>query len=571
MASAQQLAREQQAVEELCGAALRALAADPALHFRDRRLHRGDRPVPVHAPHLRVEAGSDGMPCLRALVDGVSLRLRHSDAALHRALAPTDPVERLIFELIEQLRVEVLAPSALPGVQRNLQRRFLTWLRAFHASGLTETRLGVLLFTVSQMCWSRLAGLPVPEEMEGAIEHTRAGIAPVLGGPLAALRRHRHDQRAAGEAALEIARIVAAMVHEARASEDGTEEPVERYRGGFALMLDFDADAGTDVAVPLARRDRGAESPAPGYRVFTTRYDTEVAAEALIPSVLLERYREQLNRLLNRQAVNFWWLVRQFRALFAAPRRDDWSFGTEEGLVDGRRLAQLVCSPADHRIFRRERYVADTDAVVSFLIDCSGSMKTHCETVTVLVDLLVRALDRAGVATEVLGFTTGGWNGGRAWQEWLRAGRPPEPGRLNEIRHLVFKNADRSWRRARPGIAALLKADLYREGIDGEAVAWAARRLLARPEQRRVLVVLSDGCPMDSATALANGEHYLDAHLQSVVAQYERTSEVEILGLGVGLDLSRYYRRSLATDPNRALDHRLFREFMELLRGRHRR
>jgi cobaltochelatase CobT len=571
VASAQQIAREQQAVEELCGAAVRALAADPALHFRDRRLYRGARAVPVHAPHLRVEAGRDGMACLRALVDGVALRLRHADAEVHRELTPADPVERLIFELIEQLRVEALAPSTLPGVQRNLRRRFLTWLRAFHASGLTETRLGVLLFTVSQMCWSRLTGEPVPEEMEGAIEHTRAGIAPVLGGPLAALRRHRHDQRAAGEAALEIARIVAGMVREARARDDGAEEPVEQHRGGFALMLDFDADAGTEMAVPLARRDRGAESPDRGYRVFTTRYDTEVTAESLIPAVLLEAHREQLTRLLRRQPVNFWWLVRQFRALFAARRRDDWSFGVEEGLVDGRRLAQLVCSPAEHRIFRRERYVADTDAVVSFLIDCSGSMKTHSEAVTVLVDLLVRALDRAGVATEVLGFTTGGWNGGRAWQDWLRAGRPAEPGRLNEIRHLVFKDADRSWRRARSGIAALLKADLYREGIDGEAVAWAARRLLARPERRRVLVVLSDGCPMDSATALANGADYLDAHLQSVVAQYERTGEVEILGLGVGLDLSRYYGRSLATDLTRPLDHRLFHEFMELVRGRHRR
>lgn len=571
MASAPQIAREQQEVEELCAAAVRALAAEPALHFRDRRLHDGSGPVPVHAPHLRVEAGRDSFECMRGMVDGVFLRTRYSDAELHRRLAPADPVERLLFELIEQLRVEALAPRTLPGVAHNLHRRFLTWLHAFHASRLTETRLGVLLFTVSQMCWSHLTGHSVPEEMEGVIEHTRAGIGSLLGAPLRSLKQHRDDQRAAAEPALEIARVVAGMVRGAMAEQPADNRQDERRNVGFALMLDFDSDGETGTSPSIAERIRGAHDGGRGYRAFTTRYDAQLDADSLIPTVLLDDYRDRLNRLLGGQAVNFWWLVRQLRALFAEPRRDDWSFGEEEGLIDGRRLAQLVCAPTERRVFRRDRHVHAADAAVSFLIDCSGSMKEHCEAVAVLVDLLVRALERAGVTTEVLGFTTGGWNGGRVWQDWLRAGRPAEPGRLNEVRHLVFKSARQSWRRAKPGIAALLKADLYREGVDGEAVEWAGRRLLGRPEQRRLLLVLSDGCPRDSATALANGETYLDDHLRNVVAAHERAGEVEILGLGVGLDLSPYYRRSLATDLARGLDNRLFAEIVELMRGRRRR
>ena len=223
-------------------------------------------------------------------------------------------------------------------------------------------------------------------------------------------------------------------------------------------------------------------------------------------------------------------------------------------------------------MFRVERQEPVADCVVSFLIDCSGSMKQHMESVAMVVDVFVRALEQAGMASEVLGFTTGAWNGGRARRDWQRTGRPLHPGRLNEVCHMVFKDADTPWRRARRDMAALLKADLFREGIDGEAVDWACNRLGARCEARRLLVVLSDGCPMDSATQLANDPYYLDHHLRDVVARREAGGAVRIHGLGVGLDLSPYYRRSHALDLlGSSVSNQVFTEIVGLLAGRGRR
>jgi cobaltochelatase CobT len=560
----------QQKMEEACAAALRALTGDGELHFRGHLLHRGERPVRTWAPHLRVEvtaeAGAESFLALRAHADGMALRLLHSDTELYRRNCPPDPVERLVFELLEQLRVETLAPDAMPGLAANLQRRFAAWSRRFHESGNAETSLGILFHTVAQVAWSRLNALPVPEDSEDLIEATRAGIAPALGPAMAGMRRWRHDQARFAPHALDVAHLVGAMVRAERedtADEDGTQQNPR----ALELLLDFEREE-VD-AMPLAS---GGEGRAPGeagpaYRAWSTRWDTELDAATLVRTALLREYRERLDAFIARQGINIPRLARLFGAILARPQRDDWLFGEEDGRIDGRRLAQLVSSPAEHRLFKRERTKAVADAAVTLLIDCSGSMKGLIEPIAALADSLVRSLDMVGVDSEVLGFTTGAWNGGRPYREWMARGRPPAPGRLNESCHLVFKDAAHNWRRSRAGIAALLKADLFREGIDGEAVDWACERLLARDAGRRILVVVSDGCPMDSATTLANDAFYLDRHLREVVARREREGAVEIIGLGVGLDLSPYYRRSFGADFSKGLDNALFFELARLMRS----
>ncbi|HJV28775.1 MAG TPA: cobalt chelatase [Aromatoleum sp.] len=575
MRTAQQRAKRQQKVEELCAATLRALTGDARLHYRGRRLYAGERALPQHAPHLRVDPAEDDFGDCRAAADGAALRLLHSDAALHRSLCPDDPVERLVFELLEQLRVETLAPGEMAGMGANLRRRFENWSRAFYRSGLTEGSVGILLYTVAQMCWSRLTAHRVLEETEDYIESTRMSLVSAMGTALAGIRRHRGDQRAFASHALAIARIVGEQVRAARAESEGDEdEPIDQdEKRGFALLLDFDDGNETDdgIAAATTGTSKAFEDAALTYRVYTTRYDTEVAAASLVRRTLLREYRERIDRRIAEQGVNLPRLGRMLAAVLATPVRDGWRFGEEEGHIDGRRLAQVISSPAERRVFRQERFVARSDCVVSFLVDCSGSMKTHVESVAVMLDLLIRALEMTGARTELLGFTTGAWNGGRAYREWMSHGRPPHPGRLNVVCHMVFKDAERAWRRARSDIAALLKADLFREGIDGEAVDWACNRLLARPEARRILVVISDGCPSDSATGLANDAFYLDNHLKDVVARHERQGAVEILGLGVGLDLSPFYRRNLATDMTQGLENDLFGEIVQLIGGRHRR
>ncbi|MDX8125628.1 cobalt chelatase [Janthinobacterium sp. GMG2] len=564
--------REQQETDELCAGAIRALSASPSIRYRGRRLHDGHHPLPIHAAHLQPDAALRDLPSLRGAADSVALRMLHTDAALHKSFCPVEPVARLVFELLEQLRVETLAPERHAGVIGNLRHRFTAWSHAFYDSGLAEGASGLLLYTVFQMCWSRLTARPVLKKTEDFIEATRWSVSSQLSGDLAGLRRHRADQAAFARHALAIAHAVDAMLKDAQAArDDGQDEAGDaKAQAAFKLLLDFDSDNdNVPDAAPLGE-SRAFSDGDGGYRAYSTVYDREEKAGELVRRALLLEYRERMDGRIASLGINTARLARRFTQLLAVPERDGWSFGEEEGYIDGRRLAQLISSPSERRLFRKEQFLPQADCLVTFLVDCSGSMKTHAESVAVLLDIVLRALDQAGVATELLGFTTGAWNGGRAKRDWMRARSPANPGRLNELVHMVFKDGDTSWRRARPDIAALLKADLYREGVDGEAVDWACTRMLARPERRRILLVVSDGCPMDTATNLANDEFYLAQHLKQVVARREAQGAVEICGLGLGLDLGAYYSRSLATTLPASLNNELFSEIAQLLGGRKR-
>ncbi len=554
--------RRRQQVEELSAAAIRAVSGSPDAHFRGGRLHRGTRPVPMPAPHLRSE--DEDVQSFRGAADGMALHLSRSDRELHKRLRPEGGVERLLFELLEQFRVESLIPNGFPGVTANVRRRHERWSLSAHHNGLTETARGVLIYTVAQVARARITGEPVVEETEDLIEATRAAIAPMLGTHLAGLRRNRADQAAFAEHARALAEAVAGLL-EPEKSEDADDE--EDDSAAYALLLDFDDETGSEEGGTAGLGDHNGPVAAGSYRVFTTDYDREDRAGPLVRPELLRELRERLDARVAKQGVNVARLARELTAVLAEPERSGWDGAQEEGQIDGRALARLIATPGDHRVFRVERTEPVADVLVTFLIDCSGSMKAHRETAAVLVDLFARALDLAGASCEILGFTTGAWHGGRARRDWMRAGRPKHPGRLNERRHLVFKDAATPWRRARRDVAALLKADLFREGIDGEALAWAAERARACDARRRLVFVLSDGSPMDGATALANEERYLDRHLVQVADGLER-SETEVYGIGVGLDLSAYYRRSVALDAAEGTGFRAFREILDLMTRR---
>ncbi|MGC7404286.1 cobaltochelatase CobT-related protein [Pandoraea pneumonica] len=554
--------------EALCAATVRALTGDAALHYSGSRLCRNMRPLPLHAPHLQtLPTPHDPFRSLRGAADGAALRLRHSDAALHRSLLPEASLERLLFELLEQLRCETFVPPGMPGIAKNLRERFEAWSRAMHETGVADSHVGLLLYTVAQMSWSRLTTYPVIEETEGLIEATRMAIAPRIGGALAGMRRTRADQAAFAVYARELAAEIAAMIRsasgEAADAAPKDEEDQKGVRNAFSLFLDFDEKEEDGITLAHSGDSRVLKASDQGYRVFTTRYDREVYAGALVRRALLTEFRERLDERIVAQAINVPRLARALKAALAVPQRDGWSFGEEQGRIDGRRLAQLVSSPAERRLFRLEKHTLIAESMVSFLIDCSGSMKAQIESVGMIVDVLSRALDAAGVTNEILGFTTGAWNGGRARTDWLARGKPSFPGRLNEVSHLIFKDAVTSWRRARTDIASLFKADLFREGVDGEAVTWACERLRSRVANRRLLIVISDGSPMDAATNQVNDEHYLDHHLREVVAQQQARGDVEVLGLGVGLDLSPYYRNSLALDLTAPPDMTMFAKLVD--------
>lgn len=570
MSAEQAEIRRQQRLEELCAATLRALTGQRELHFRGHRLHRGAQALRIAAPHLRVDPATDDWDSLRGASDGLAVRLMHSDAALHDTLMPEGPVARFIFEQLEQYRCESLA--TLPGLRLNLQRRHAAWTEDFLRSRLTDSVSGLLLFTVAQSVRTRLTGDIVPEAVEDMMEGTRMGLATVIGTHLAGLRRTRHDQRAYAVHARAVAEHVASQVDleqlaeaapQAR-SDSGEDEPPR-----FALWLD---DPGVTDEARLAGNGQGPASRAAGepggYRAFTRAYDREQAASQGVRPAQLRAWREQLDERVAAQGIALPRLARQLRALLARPAVDGWDSAQEEGRIDGRRLAQLVASPTERRLFRQPREQPLADAAVSLLVDCSGSMKVHAEPLAVFCDVLLRALELAGVPAELLGFTTAAWNGGRAAREWMKAGSPAQPGRLNERLHLVFKPAQTAWRRARPDIAAMLRTEQFREGLDGEAVDWACARLESMAARRRILLVVSDGCPMDAATQRANVADYLDRHLRQVVATHEAAGRIEVLALGVGLDLSPIYRHSRIIELDGAVRHRAFTDLLELLAAR---
>lgn len=541
--------RRAQRVRELRAASIRALSGKPGLHFRGAALYLAGRPMPMPAPHLHP-------PTDRGGADGMALRLRHNDPDVHTALLPEGTAGRVVFEMLEQFRVESLVPAEWPGVRRNLADRFRGWSEQFEASHSVETASGLLLYTVAQVCRSRTTAEPIADATQDLIESTRFALASQIGPELALLRRNRHNQEAFGA----LARAIAERVANSPQLQVDSDDPDP---GWDAFEWLFDAESDDDAGRPApggARRTRHRE--ADGYRVFSRAHDETRNLETLVRPAQLHEYRERVDRAVEASGVDARWLGRRLRALFTEPQNDGWEGGRDSGLVDGRRLAQLVATPNVRDIFRARADETRTDAVVSFLVDCSGSMKAFSEAVAVLVDVYARALELAGVGCEVLGFTTAAWNGGRVRRDWIRAGRPGCPGRLNEIRHLIIKSADTPYRYARTAMAGLCKLDLYREGIDGEAVDWARGRLEARDERRRILVVISDGSPMDSATCLANDVNYLDRHLRDVLAT---RSEVDVCAVGVGLDLSTYYDRCTALDLSAGTTRRVLTDVLETI------
>ncbi len=574
MSEAQATARLQERIEELCSASIRALTGARDLRFRGRRLHRGAERLPLFAPHLHPSAGRDDFASFRGAADGLALRLTLSDPLLHAKLAPADAVERLLFDWLEQFRVESLAPASLPGVANNLRHRHETWSMAFHDAGHTDSARGLLLYTMAQVAHARVFAQPVVEATEDRIETTRFALAQRVGHTLAGLRRERGDQSAYAVHALAIAAVVAAMLKDAGSARSDTdisdEAQIEQddARSVFGLLMEEEGAANERFATVVVTGSRDLGEAVSAYRVFTAAYDREEDATTLVRSDALIEQRARLDRRIAAQRVHLARLARALHALLAVPAHDGWDGAQEEGRIDGRTLARLVATPAERRLFRREHSEPRADAAVTFLIDCSGSMKVHAEDLSVLVDVFARALDMAGVPSEILGFTTGAWNGGRARRDWLRAGRPLRPGRLNERLHLRFKSFATPWRRGRAGMAALLKSDLFREGLDGEAVEWAASRLAQREETRKILFVVSDGSPMDGATHLANDDHTLDLHLRQVTERIERAGSIEVHGIGVGLDLSAFYRSSHVLDLDARIGNAMFAEVLGLIAKR---
>ena len=321
----------------------------------------------------------------------------------------------------------------------------------------------------------------------------------------------------------------------------------------FKLLVSFDAGDSYNTGDVTVGESKAWDETDAQYKIFTTEYDKILYAEKFIRKEFLKELREVLDDRVSKQGINVPTIARKLKHTFATPQRDDWDYAETQGYIDGRRLSQVITTPTERRVFKNIRHQPHSDCVLSFLVDCSGSMKEHSTNVAILLDVFARAAEAAGIKTEVLGFTTGNWSGSKPMKEWIKQGKPRNPGRLNETSHIVFKEADKNWKKSRNSIAGFMKTDTFREGVDGEAITWAASRLADRPEQKKILTVISDGSPMDSGTNIANDAFYLDNHLKNVIMGIESTPQMEIFGLGVKLDLSNYFRYYTVSASRRAV------------------
>ncbi|MGB0893531.1 MAG: cobaltochelatase CobT-related protein [Parashewanella sp.] len=550
------------------------------LRYHNFKLFADIGQLPFHAPHLQnYWQDTDNMsdsdiesiskrPDRKGQIDAIAMRLAFSDLTAHLAVKPQSDIAALVFEMLEQFRVESITPDHFKGIRLNTDHLFIHWAKSFYYSGLTESSLGILLFTLAQMCRSRLFAQPVLAETEDLIEHTRVGLASAIGKQLAGMRRNRNDQTVFAVFALETAQTIEAMI-EQECTADGTDNEVnelEKVVKGFSILLNQDIEETNNVSKAKTGNSRVFEQAEQKYRIFSTEFDRIITPADRIRPELLKEYRQQLDAEIIKRKINITALIRQITRNLSQSTPEGRLSELDEGLIDGTKLTSVISSPSDRSIFYQVGSKPKVDAHISILVDCSGSMKGLIKPISTLLDVLVRSFDKAGSSTELLGFTTGEWNGGQVVRKWRRQRCPENPGRLNSTCHMIFKAHNKSWQRSRLSMAAMLKADLFREGIDGEAINWACQRMEQVEAGRKVLVVISDGSPMDNATNLANDQFYLDNHLKQVVLTQQQQG-IEIVGLGVGIDLSPYYSKNLGIDLEK-FDITLLRSVIDLITSR---
>jgi cobaltochelatase CobT len=536
-------------------------------------------PGPALEPKLVAEA--------RGAADSAALRLRHHDARVHARNAPMDMDARAVFDALEMARVEALGARSMGGVRENLRHLAEARVRSDAIVRARDAEEVPLSTAIGLIARERLTGDAPPAAALEGLKLVAPWIEEKAAAELDALALTLDDQAAFAKLSrrlLEDLDLAAAedvteeepddagddAEGEEGGSEDSAEEGDEGQPGGGDVEMrgeetedqgkegdstqemeagEEESAAGDDLSESMfaspGRRNWDV-SPPTDYKAFTTRFDEIVESQELCDEEELARLRAYLDQQMGGLSNVVTRLANRLQRRLLAQQSRSWDFDQEEGLLDAARLARVVVNPRHALSFKIERETEFRDTVVSVLIDNSGSMRGRPIAIAAIcADILARTLERCGVQSEILGFTTRGWKGGQSRESWLAAGRPPNPGRLNDLRHIVYKRGDEPYRRARRNLGLMMREGLLKENIDGEALLWAHNRLIARPEERRILMVISDGAPVDDSTASANGGTYLERHLRQVIEWIEKRSTVELIAIGIGHDVTRYYSRAV--------------------------
>jgi cobaltochelatase CobT len=563
----------------------RALAGDKDLDVRFGGEIAGLSGGRMVLPNPGAEPDADAARTVRGRADALALRLAHHDEEAHARVLPPGATARAIFHAAEQARVEGLGAREMLGVAENLDAALVARCVQKGWRLVEDRATAPMEDAIAMLVRERITGRRAPDEATGLMALWREQIESHAGKALDVLARDAGDQAGFAEALKNVIRDLdladelggdpeesdnpddedEGVDREQRTGEDEDPDPssgddpdntdAEGSASDDETSSDMD-DADTRVD---AMDDEGAaqtalrpnwrpsdEGQAKAYKVFTREFDEVVQASDLCDSDELERLRKYLDGALKGFDQVVGRLANRLQRRLLAQQERAWKFDLEEGVLDGSRLARIIADPTLPLSYKQESDTEFRDTVVTLVLDNSGSMRGRPIMVAAAcADILARTLERCGVKTEILGFTTRAWKGGKSKEKWLAEGKPPHPGRLNDLRHIIYKAADTPWRRARVNLGLMMREGLLKENIDGEALHWAWKRMAGRPEQRRIMMVISDGAPVDDGTQSSNSPGYLERHLRETIAMIEKRSEVELLAIGIGHDVTRWYRRAV--------------------------
>lgn len=548
----------------------------PGLNGKSARLPMPSRrPVPDQISHIR------------GLSDSMALRLAHHNDRLHAKHQPVSGLARDVFNALERARYEAIGARTMSGIADNLAHIMAERGKADGLENVGSVEDVPLAAALGFIARERLTGAKVPENARAAVDMVRQWIDDKAGRDLDALIDAMNDQGSYAQLTRQVIQDLEIQDEsgeepeqsdeDADSNEGDEDEKAEEQGSQSTEQGEGEADAADDApqdgegegAEAMAAQEDG-ESDAMGeeaqegttpyrpntpfsdlppdfdYHAYTTRYDETILAEELCDSEELTRLRQYLDQQLIPLQSAVTKLANRLQRRLLAQQNRAWEFNLEEGLLDAARLSRVVTSPAHPLSYMRERDTDFRDTVVTLLIDNSGSMRGRPISIAAIcADILARTLERCSVKVEILGFTTRAWKGGQSREAWIEAGKPASPGRLNDLRHIIYKTADAPWRRGRRNLGLMMREGLLKENIDGEALLWAHNRLMARPEERRILMVISDGAPVDDSTLSVNSGSYLERHLRQLIKWIETRSPVELIAIGIGHDVTRYYSRAV--------------------------
>ena len=569
---------------------LRALAKKPDLEVAFAAERPGIAGGKVRLPEPARRLNKQEAAIVRGHADALALRLACHDPAVHRKMLPGGQQARAVFEAVEQARVEAIGSRRMSGVAQNLSAMLDDKFHRGKFDDITDRADAPIEEALAMMVRERLTGLTPPPAARKLVDLWRPIIEDKAGRGLDRLDALIEDQRRFGDAvhdllhsldmgeersrdseqeeesenddqerrqddsgeqgdATESEESQRMSAEEAEASAEDAQEMSAEAVDAQATDMTDDSDMGDSESPAEPWRPRpgaGHEHRGPDYGPFTSKFDEEIAAEDLCEPEELDRLRGYLDKQLSHLQGVVARLANRLQRRLLAQQNRAWEFDLEEGMLDPARLSRVIVDPLHPLSFKREKDTNFRDTVVTLLLDNSGSMRGRPITVAATcADILARTLERCGVKVEILGFTTRAWKGGQSREAWLAAGKPANPGRLNDLRHIVYKAADAPWRRARKNLGLMMREGLLKENIDGEALSWAYRRLMGRTEQRRILMMISDGAPVDDSTLSVNAGNYLERHLRYVIEEIETRSPIELIAIGIGHDVTRYYRRAV--------------------------